>query len=73
MAFQKLVQRYYYQVTRGCGNAKCENKSCAQNRPTPVGNDEAAAIALQLLKERANLCVGDLQNIKEQETQPGKP
>ena len=59
-------------MTRGCGDVKCENKFCAQNRPTPVGNDEGAAIALKLVKERANLCVGELPKISEQRKEPLK-
>ena len=66
LAFENLLRKYYHQVTLGCGNAKCKNKSCAQNRPIPVSNDEGAAIALQLVKERASLCVIELPKV------PGK-
>ena len=71
LLFQNLLERYYHQVTNGCGKENCKNKSCAQNRSTPVGNDEGAAIALQLFRERANLCVAELPIVgkkpKEQE------
>lgn len=73
LQFQKLIRRYYHQVTNGCGNANCVNKACAQNRHTPVGSDEGAAIALQLFKERAKLCVEELPKVvKKQPKVPGK-
>lgn len=57
LVFKNILLRYHHQVTHGCGNETCQNKHCAQNRTISVSNDEAAAIALQLFKQRADLCV----------------
>merc|ERR1719278_654685 len=51
---QKLIERYYYQLTTGCGQS-CGNPHCASNS-TPVAPNEAAAKALHLFKIRAPLC-----------------
>lgn len=76
-AAKKLIERYFYQLTDGCGNPTCDNKHCAssgkvfqkknhpKNKPkhTPyyfqvkhLTPDEAAAQAIQLFSQEAQLC-----------------
>lgn len=54
---KKLIERYFYQLSDGCGNTKCTNKNCASSgdveKLTP---NQAAARALQLYSEEAELC-----------------
>lgn len=46
-AAKKLIERYFYQLTDGCGNPDCDNKYCASsgeviykfvNYPTTIPN-----------------------------------
>lgn len=30
-AAKKLIERYFYQLTDGCGNPHCDNKYCASS------------------------------------------
>jgi len=30
-AAKKLIERYFYQLLDGCGNADCDNQHCASN------------------------------------------
>lgn len=30
-AAKKLIERYFYQLTDGCGNPSCDNKFCASS------------------------------------------
>lgn len=30
-AAKKLIERYFYQLTDGCGNTSCENENCASS------------------------------------------
>lgn len=30
-AAKKLIERYFYQLTEGCGNPTCDNKYCASS------------------------------------------
>lgn len=53
---KKLIERYYFQLTKGCGR-KCDNPHCASsNLSHPLDPNAAAAEALHLLKQRARLC-----------------
>eukprot|EP00057_Strongylocentrotus_purpuratus_P032008 XP_786362.2 PREDICTED: ubiquitin-protein ligase E3A [Strongylocentrotus purpuratus] len=52
-----LIERYFYQLTNGCGNAGCCNEFCASSgRQTHLSSNEAAAMALDLFKRKATLC-----------------
>ncbi|KAK9764813.1 hypothetical protein K7432_007391 [Basidiobolus ranarum] len=47
--YQKLVKRYYYQLTVGCGNSECLNRFCSSCQASPHMPSESAAIfAVQL-------------------------
>ncbi|KAL3279789.1 hypothetical protein HHI36_017297 [Cryptolaemus montrouzieri] len=56
-AAKKLIERYFYQLTDGCGNPHCDNKYCASSgNLKPLTPDEAAAQAIQLFSQDARLC-----------------
>jgi len=53
---KKLIERYYHQLTKGCGT-RCDNPHCASsNLSPPIEPNEAAVKTLHLLKLRARLC-----------------
>lgn len=56
-AAKHLIERYYHQLTEGCGNESCSNSWCASsvgfNR---MDNNTAAVKALELYKVNAKLC-----------------
>ncbi|XP_039666026.1 ubiquitin-protein ligase E3A isoform X1 [Perca fluviatilis] len=52
-----LIERYFRQLTDGCGNGDCANEFCASCRDfQPLDNNSAAAKALELFKINAKLC-----------------
>uniref|UniRef100_A0A8D0D6M1 Ubiquitin-protein ligase E3A n=2 Tax=Sander lucioperca TaxID=283035 RepID=A0A8D0D6M1_SANLU len=52
-----LIERYFRQLTDGCGNGDCTNEFCASCRDfQPLDNNSAAAKALELFKINAKLC-----------------
>ncbi|XP_034737614.1 ubiquitin-protein ligase E3A [Etheostoma cragini] len=52
-----LIERYFRQLTDGCGNGDCSNEFCASCRDfQPLDNNSAAAKALELFKINAKLC-----------------
>ena len=57
-AAKQLIERYYYQLTDGCGNSECTNANCASNpiQGKSVSGNEAAVRALALFKSKAPLC-----------------
>uniref|UniRef100_A0A8C5LTB3 Ubiquitin-protein ligase E3A n=1 Tax=Leptobrachium leishanense TaxID=445787 RepID=A0A8C5LTB3_9ANUR len=56
-AAKHLIERYYHQLTEGCGNDTCTNEFCA-SCPTflRMDNNAAAIKALELYKVNAKLC-----------------
>lgn len=54
---KKLIEKYFYQLTIGCGNTNCENVNCASNsnfeKLTP---NQAAARAIKLLSDESKFC-----------------
>ncbi|XP_072390654.1 ubiquitin-protein ligase E3A [Diabrotica undecimpunctata] len=56
-AAKKLIERYFYQLTDGCGNPHCDNRYCASSgEMNPLTPDQAAAQAIQLFSQDARLC-----------------
>lgn len=52
-----LIERYFRQLTDGCGNGDCTNEFCASCSDfQPLDNNTAAAKALELFKINAKLC-----------------
>lgn len=54
-AAAQLIEKYYFQLTNGCGNPHCDNPHCA-SKVGPLSSNEAAGKALQLFAARARLC-----------------
>ncbi|XP_077462789.1 ubiquitin-protein ligase E3A [Stigmatopora argus] len=56
-AAKNLIERYFRQLTDGCGNDDCENEFCAScRRFRPLDKNAAAVRALELCKSNAKLC-----------------
>jgi len=56
-AARKLIERYFFQLTDGCGNPKCNNKYCySSGEVEKLNPDQAAARALTLFLQDAKLC-----------------
>nr|XP_046247719.1 ubiquitin-protein ligase E3A isoform X2 [Scatophagus argus] len=56
-AAKHLIERYFRQLTEGCGNGDCTNEFCASCCAfQPLDNNSAAAKALELFKINAKLC-----------------
>ncbi|XP_074032271.1 ubiquitin protein ligase E3A isoform X2 [Leptinotarsa decemlineata] len=56
-AAKKLIERYFYQLTDGCGNPHCDNQYCASSGVMkPLSPDEAAAQAIHLFSRDVRLC-----------------
>lgn len=55
---KKLIERYFYQLSDGCGNPKCGNKNCASSGSVEanMSPNQAAARAIQLYTQEAQLC-----------------
>jgi len=70
LAAQKLIERYYYQLTVGCGDTSCENPDCKSsgNIKTNLQPNEAAARALGCLKVHAKLCSQPAQEEEQMDT-----
>ncbi|XP_024909902.1 ubiquitin-protein ligase E3A-like [Cynoglossus semilaevis] len=52
-----LIERYFRQLTEGCGYGNCTNKFCASCHDfRPLDSNSAAAKALELFKINAKLC-----------------
>ncbi|KAK0162893.1 hypothetical protein PV327_006626 [Microctonus hyperodae] len=62
-AAKKLIERYFYQLTDGCGNPQCDNQNCASSgKVTNLTPNQAAAQAIQLFSQEARLCDGTQPN-----------
>lgn len=56
-AAKHLIERYFRQLTDGCGNGACTNEFCASCCAfQPLDSNMAAARALELFKINAKLC-----------------
>ncbi|KAM9828868.1 ubiquitin-protein ligase E3A-like [Syngnathus typhle] len=56
-AAKHLIERYYHQLTEGCGNELCSNSWCASSSGfRRMDNNAAAVKALELYKVNAKLC-----------------
>ncbi|KAM8872837.1 ubiquitin-protein ligase E3A-like isoform 2-T2 [Synchiropus picturatus] len=56
-AAKHLIERYYHQLTEGCGNDSCSNSWCASSVVfSRMDNNAAAVKALELYKVNAKLC-----------------
>lgn len=56
-AVKELIERYFYQLQKGCGNPDCVNKYCASSgQVEPMTPNQIAARAIQLFSQDAKLC-----------------
>ncbi|XP_076159673.1 ubiquitin-protein ligase E3A-like isoform X2 [Alosa pseudoharengus] len=56
-AAKHLIERYYHQLTEGCGNESCSNDCCASSPSFHRMDNNAAAVkALELYKVNSKLC-----------------
>jgi len=58
-AVRRLIERYYHQLTDGCGDSECTNEFCASSRRFSLpnlDNNTAATKALELVQRRSQLC-----------------
>lgn len=54
---KQLIEKYFYQLTDGCGNPNCTNRNCASSGiMDSLTPNQAAAKAIQLFSEEAPLC-----------------
>lgn len=51
-----LIRHYFKQLTVGCGQTTCTNLQCVSGGRVPLCNDDAAAMALRLLIDKAEIC-----------------
>lgn len=56
-AARQLIERYYYQLTDGCGKTDCNNEYCASSTGfDALSKNDAAVKAITLFKNKAQLC-----------------
>lgn len=54
---KQLIERYFYQLTVGCGNSQCRNENCASNSQIEaLTPNQAAARAIKLFTGDVNFC-----------------
>lgn len=55
---RKQIERYFYQLTEGCGKPECNNNFCASSPlfSEKLTGNQAAIKSLQLYVEHAKLC-----------------
>lgn len=55
---RKLIEKYFYQLTKGCGKLDCANEYCASSGliDKQLTGNQAAIKSLQLYREQAKLC-----------------
>jgi len=70
-AAKKLIERYYIQLTSGCGEAHCGNDLCASSecfRFSGLDSNAAAAKALELFQSRSQLCGETVNKVAKENT-----
>lgn len=62
---KKLIEKYFFQITVGCGNTDCQNNYChsSGHLEKSLTPNQAAVKAIQLYVEEAKLC----ENLKVSE------
>lgn len=71
-AARKKIERYFYQLTDGCGNPNCSNEFCASSgQLKDLSANQAAAQALELFAKEVPLCESRLHPAKIARTLPG--
>lgn len=71
-AAKKLIERYYMQLTTGCGEAECSNELCASSqcfRYAGLDSNAAAAKALELFQNRSRLCDETVKKVAKESSE----
>lgn len=54
---RKLIEKYFFQLTVGCGKPECQNRYCASSGLVEkLTGNHAAIKSLELYAEQARLC-----------------
>jgi ubiquitin-protein ligase E3 A len=54
---RKQIEKYFFQLTNGCGRSDCKNSYCASSgQVEKLTGNQAAIKSLQLYVEKARLC-----------------
>lgn len=54
---RKQIEKYFFQLTNGCGRSGCKNNFCASSgQVEKLTGNQAAIKSLQLYVEQAKLC-----------------
>lgn len=54
---KQLIERYFFQLSVGCGNSNCGNENCASNKNfEKLTANQAAARAIRLFSEESHFC-----------------
>lgn len=54
---KEAIEKYYFQLTEGCGRLNCSNQNCASNQSfVKLAANQAASRAVQLARDKAELC-----------------
>lgn len=72
VAAQRLMERYFYQLTQGCGQ-NCGNVDCLSGGSQSLSANEAAAKAIHLMKVRARLCETNPSKVARTEAMEVEP
>jgi hypothetical protein len=71
---KEAIEKYYFQLTEGCGRPNCTNSNCASNPFfKKLTNNQAAAQAIQLAKEKSLLCDSISNNSRSSSAKQFKP
>ena len=70
-ALTQLIQKYFIQLTQGCGRRGCNNPDCATGRGKALSPDEAAPRAVLLVQNKGRLCdpCSSPENLSESSSQ----
>lgn len=63
---KKLIEKYFFQVTTGCGDKNCKNEYCLSSGiiEKTLTPNQAAVKAINLYLDEAKLC----ENLKDSDT-----
>ena len=59
-----LIKKYFQQLTSGCGRPNCSNKQCVSGGFNALPCNQAAAMAIKFLFEKAQICENNIGNKK---------
>lgn len=73
-AVKEAIEKYYHQLTQGCGAARCSNVNCASNVDfKKLSPNQAAVLAVRLAQQKAQLCEPIKQTTKNNNNNESTP